>query len=324
MPEESTQRIGNANALPLKPGENQAIIDAIKSLTTPITVSTEVPGAGPIQLAFSPNGLSLVDLQVVLDKYRDHPRFRIGTAVAMTLDSFMEYTRAFHDDDTMVFFNPDKNQPRVLSILDYHQKGSYRSAEPSHCRHQVMHSFGLDPSWVAWNGIDGKTLKVEEFARFLDNRYADVIDAPLTADGDAGFSEILRGLPGVRFGTQMDMVRMARGLQLNEEHRVTNLVNLDTGETQIAFENTQKPDEAGDTLKVPNAYLLQMRVFDREEHPWRIAARFRFRKVQASVNYTIQLYRPERTFQAALDDAKERLTSAGFKTIYGWPVPLNG
>ena len=36
----------------------------------------------------------------------------------MTLDSFMEYTRAFHDDDTMVFFNPDKNQPRVLSILD--------------------------------------------------------------------------------------------------------------------------------------------------------------------------------------------------------------
>ncbi|GEM_PF-6847773 len=95
----------------------------------------------------------------------------------------------------------------------------------------------------------------------------------------------------VAFPTQL--VELSRGLQVNADIRVKNVVNLQNGTAQIVFEEEhQTLDKQGNRINVPGMFILPASPFFGGETA-RIPVRLKYNKTAGGVAWLYQLYRPE-------------------------------
>lgn len=121
-----------------------------------------------------------------------------------------------------------------------------------------------------------------------------------------------------RFGQLGQLLAMSKQFQVYEASNLTVSTNRDTGEAQVQFLNEHK-DADGQPLRIPNLIIITIPVF-MGGAPYRMAVRFRYRKMGGSVKFILSIYNPEKAFKACFYEAVDIATEqTGLTTLMGAP-----
>lgn len=242
-----------------------------------------------------PKGYVVQSIKPLLDEYLEAPERRKGTARLGTLDSFKEHVLRFKDDDSALFADPKADGPSLTCVFDYHRQGP--TGDPRFGTHRAVYAFPISDEWKAWLSQNGKPMAQSQFAAFLEDRIADV-----ASPADPG--ELAREFAAklfVSFAGPSRLIELSRGLSVRVDQTVRNAQNLQSGEAQVQFVATHTADD-GKPLNVPGAFLLNVRVF-RNGVPYEIPARLRYRVKEGAITWFYELYRADRIFDHAFEDA---------------------
>ncbi|MBD3762620.1 DUF2303 family protein [Rhizorhabdus sp.] len=247
-----------------------------------------------------------------IDPWRDSPRFRHGTATLLTLDSLIAHINRFKDAETVVFADNSRTAPTVTAVLDYHPGGgALDDPKPRFGKHRSHYAFPLSDEWVAWTAKNKVPMKMAAFAEFLEDRIVDVLG--MIAGEDTVSEELQKYIDSLggtsTIATPGGLMDLSRGLHVHEDAVVTEAVRLSSGEGQISFEvNHTARDQAGNKITVPNLFLIAIPIFKGNTGPLeRIPARLRYRKTGEGIVFWYDLWRHERSFDLAFNDAIERV-----------------
>jgi uncharacterized protein YfdQ (DUF2303 family) len=290
--------------------------DLVEDYIRPEVRTVVEPGTGIEALAIvTRSGIEAVPAKV-FDESRDKPRFRTGTATFFDLDSFIAHVNRFRDSDSIVFANNDRSKPSLLSVLDYHREGS--SSDPAFLQHRGRFAFPLSDEWKAWNEVNGENMEMVEFAAFLEDRIIDVLPAEnINLSGDQRrFVEALGGEQ--RIASPAKLMELSRGLQVFEHSEVSSAAKLASGESKMTF-SSQHVDAQGGELKVPSLFVIAIPVFVNGP-TYQVLVRLRYRKVGAKLVFFTELWRTDRVFDHAFDEAIAQVgTDTGLPVLLGEP-----
>lgn len=261
-----------------------------------------------VPIASVPAGRSLIDLRTYLDKYLPHPLQRVGTAKLTTEAAFLAHVERFKSASrSVVFANPDSANPSLTAIYDYHQAGGVEAIEettidPGNLKHRAVLALRLSDEWKAWQEIDGEDLTQLEFATFIQDRLADLT---LVDDKDVDVTAT-QELLGARIGGPQSMVSLARGIEVRRNVAVKDIRTLETGEAQVAYEETQTTANGG-PLVAPTLFFITIPVFYGGS-AYRIPVRVQYR-IGSGFTWTLRLYRADKTFDHAFNKVVEKVTT---------------
>ncbi len=270
--------------------------------------------AKTVPLAFVvPKGKQLFDVKEYLDELRERPDRRKGTAQLLDLTSFIDHTLRFADQErTAIFAVRDPNAPKLISVIDYHDKG--HGSEASFCGHRGVYAFPLSDEWKRWTGGNKRQMSQTDFAEFIETNVLDLLPADMAGESARDFAARL----GVEFATPQRMMEVSRGLTVHAKDTYHQHVNLQSGEVAFSFAS-QHADHQGQPLKVPAAFLIGLPVFKRGD-VFQLAARLRYRVKDGGVTWWYELARVDVVFDTAVEEAaKKAQESTGLPLFFGTP-----
>lgn len=285
-------------------------LSKVNPLLTPVAVTT--PTNRTVQLLND-------DLVKTLERFK--PTQRKGTANLKDLTSLIDWVNRFKGETTALFADPDTSAPKIVAIADYHAEGPVtidgENGDPTarHCQHKATFAFPISDEWKAWTRVSGEPMTKENLAEFIDEHALDVLDptpamiagkvTEQTQDWEKRLITIAHKIDG-RFGQLQQLMQMSRQFTVHETSNISVTTNRDTGESEISFVNEHK-DQSGNKLKIPNLFTIAIPVFVGST-PYRMAVRFRYRKVGGDVRFILQIYNADKVFKAAMQDAVSHVT----------------
>ncbi|UJR81459.1 DUF2303 family protein [Sandaracinus amylolyticus] len=285
-------------------GDVRAAIEAVERLATPKVC--EVDGIADGELVVIPKGMEIVDLKPQIDKRRERPERKKGTAKLTTLAAFCGFVRRFADDESALFAVDNRKAPKLLAVFDYHHSNArdevsgrvVTAGQPRFGEHRAEYAFPISDAWKAWTEIAGKPLSQGDFAAFLEERIVDVISPEKLGEKTL---ERVAEMHIERLANSIELMVLSKGLSVRVDAKVTQAVNLSTGETALGFEETHR-DAGGGQVRVPPAFALNMPVF-RSGRFYVVIARLRYRVHAGSITWTVQLQRADEAFDDAFAEA---------------------
>ncbi len=252
---------------------------------TLLDISTEDMGPGlpgGVYVIWSPADRRYVSVRAEIEANRIHPADKRGTETAHTLEAFIDLFNRHKTKDSVIFASTDAKAPGLCAIIDYHE---IEGAKASNQRQRIVYKFPLSDDWKAWMETQNKSLTQTGFAEWIEERVADLV-SPTEAEV-AGNSQLFQ----TGTATPADMLRISRGLQINVDSTVKEIVTLQSGEAQIAFNEVHK-DSDGKPIKVPGMFMIAVPPFVGAGST-RLPVRLRYRKSGQSLAWAMILYRPE-------------------------------
>lgn len=281
----------------------QAIIEAVERLDEMEVIPLDLgEGLTNKSLVVLPNGKTIHSLKKFTDEYRKRPERKTGTARLTTLESFNRYTQRHMTTDSAVFVD-DTNAaaPRIVSIFDAAHK------EPDHQQHRAQYDFPLSDEWRKWASVAEKWLSQADFAAFIEDRIADVLDPAKAGD----VAKVFAASVGTSLGSPARLLELSRGLSVSVNCEMRQHVNLGTGETQLVFKEEHK-DENGAPLKFFTAFCIVIPVF-KLGPAYSVPVRLRYRATSSKqVIWQVTLQRTDHVFENAIAEASrsvEEVTS---------------
>lgn len=278
-------------------------------------ISKLVTSAQPVQVVSveTPDGITIpvvthagidgatheIDIHQAATKWLTAPRRRKGTAKALTLDGFIALVNRHKDADSAVFADIISDRPSLIGVIDYNTIDQ----KPRFGEHRVSYAFPISDEWKAWKENDGKPMAQGDFAAWVEDHIAE-----LGSPYDAERTEF-EPLVQTTFGAPNEIVRLARGLQINVDSVIADIRTLQTGEGSIKFEEnhqTSHKDSDGKPLKIPGLIMLSIPLFVGGANV-RVPARLRYRASGGKITWSYHLYRWKEAFRVALEDDVERV-----------------
>jgi Uncharacterized conserved protein (DUF2303) len=261
------------------------------------------------------------------------PARRKGTARFDDLTSLIDWANRFKGPTSVLFGNPNMAAPTLMCVADYHAAGPVDQENPEgdptarHCHHRAIYNFPLSEEWKAWMRISGVPLEKDDLGEFIEANAKDIMD-PTTAileNEEASGNEnwenrLIRTAQQIegRYGQLTQLLKMSKQFQVYETSDLTIVSNRDTGEGEIQFLNEHK-DAAGQPLRIPNLIIIAIPVF-LNGAPYRMPVRFRYRKMGGNIKFILTVYNPEKSFEAAFNEAVTEATEATeLLTLMGSP-----
>jgi hypothetical protein len=255
--------------------------------------------------------IAVESLRSRIDEWRTAPERKRGTAHLVDLDSFIAHVERNKDAHSALFALPDENHPTLTAVFNYNEENTltYDASKPDGARtsrleggprfgdHRAVYDFPVSEEWEAWHENDGQAMTQEVFAVFLEDRLVDVADPRSAMESALQFAEKL----GVSFATPQKLLELSRGLSIRIGQKVRQNVKLQSGEGQMQF-SEEHTDEAGAPISIPGAFLIQVPVF-KSGAQYQIPVRLRYRVQGGSVSWSFDLYRADRVFDHAFDEA---------------------
>ena len=318
--------------------ESQVVADIVRDHFRPeLMTVTGQDGQTDTQVLVLPDGqggLKAQSVKTFVDEYRQNPERRKGSASLLTLDSLIDHINRFQDADSAVFADNSREAPSMTAIFDYHRRVNTTdgngeihfdpAARPRFGDHRGTYRFPLSHEWKEWANFDGETLSQGEFAEFLEDRIGDVEVPPEFSDApddeDEPTQRLLQLLVtlGGTLASPGRLMELSRGLKVTAEEQVHQATNLSNGEAQIQYTH-EHLDEQGQPLKVPNLFLINIPVFNSGDL-FRIPVRLRYRVRGGQISWSYLLYRTDKVFDAAFDDAVDRVRDkTGLPVFVGHP-----
>lgn len=337
MPVESTQAEAIKELVALASQARGLEIITIENVAEAPGIPEQIPIA--VRHGTTPE---LINLASFFDSWRDRPSAKRGTAKALALASFIDLTNRHKTMHSVVFAKTDWRAPSLIAVIDYHEIDDvpeikpedititpagacdpadaaematafvYNPPRPDNMRHRIGYDYPLSEGWKFWVQNDGKAFDQGDFAALVEDRIAD-----LAAPEDEERS-LLEEKFETKIASPADLMRLSRGLQVNVESKIKNIVSLQSGAAQIQFEEVHK-DSDGQPLTVPGLFILAIAPFA-SGTSIRLPVRLRYRKRGGTIEWFYQMYRPDQYITERLRlDIAEVAEKTGLPVYEGTP-----
>lgn len=265
----------------------QAVIDAARQGVAPIAAD---PASAP--MLFLPNGNAGRGELVSLERFLAAPLRKRGDIVVYDPASFNQVVR---DNDgagnVAIYVDRNVGKPAIVAVLNGHGKTG-----PGWGDLRVRIAFRPTPQWVKWQGIDGKLLGQTEFAEFVEDNLADIIQ-PAAAQ----MLEIVTQFQATRTTAIRRAIRLSNGL-MQFEH-------TDNIDAKVGAGHIEVPEEI--TLSL--APMLGSPLYQ-------VPARFRYRLTDGALKLGIKLQRIEDLMRDVIDDVVQKIeVSTNISVLEGEP-----
>lgn len=261
-------------------------------------------------------GLTILDPEQ-FDGWRAQPFALSGSVTIATLDSLIGYTDRHKDEGSVLFADDNRERPTITAVLDYHRKGSTQESA-RFSRHKATYPLPLSDEWKAWHELDKQSLSMADFARFLEDHIVDVMPVDMTAFSDEQ-DAFIRAVGGrSKIANPAKLMELATGLQVFEEGQVSQATKLQSGESQITVESRHVDGQGGELI-IPSLFVIGIPVFRLGER-YQIVVRLRYRKTGSGILFFYELWRDDRVFDHAFNEAVVKVADAtGLPVFYGRP-----
>lgn len=240
------------------------------------------------------------------DKWAVAPRFRKGTAKLTDLTSFIAHANRYKDAHTLVFANDSREAPSLTAVLNYHETGA--KGAPRFGDHRSQFAFPLSDEWQAWKSMNAEPMRMDAFARFLEDHIVDVMPTHLIdVEGDEGTSRFVDTLGGTkRIADPAQLMSLANNLHINENSTVSQAQVLSSGEVKLDFQSSHDATQNGQSITMPTMFVVGIPVFKNGD-AYQIIARLRYRKQGSALSFWYELWRDDRVFDKAFDESVDRV-----------------
>lgn len=234
-----------------------------------------------VPLAYDRNTQKFSALDGEIERYRQMPKRRKGTARADTLSAFTNLVNRHKDGNSVIFGETAWPAPKLTAVIDYHGV----EHEPQWLGHRIEYAFPLTEEFKAWIGGNGKAMEQGDFAAFIEEHAAELA-SPLQAEKNE-FEALFKE----RFATPSELIMLSRELEVHVGAKAKRGERLATGERTVEF-TSEHTNAKGDKIDVPGIFMVCVPAFVDGE-PIRIPARLRYRLAGGDIVWFYQLYRWE-------------------------------
>jgi uncharacterized protein YfdQ (DUF2303 family) len=297
---------------------SQPIIEALRDLHKTEVLHT-IDGVPAI--VARPNGITLVDLKTLVDKYRTAPERKTGKTALTTEAAFCDFVNRHKTNHSVIFLNDsNKDAPVLVAVFNAH-KSETEAQKPEEAPDWqdflATYAYPLSDEWKAWKAASSKEMSQAQFADFLEDRILDV--------GTPGtfVTEYAQEIGVALATTPARLLELSRSLAISAEQKVTQNVNRGTGEATLSFSEEHK-DSTGAPVKVPGAFALNIPAF-RGSKPTQVPVRLRYKLVKnaegaGKITWTITPQRLDKVLEAELKDSEAFVAQkTGLKVFRGAP-----
>lgn len=207
-------------------------------------------------------------------------------------DSAINYTNRFRELRTILLADIDAGT--IKSIIDWHMEPSAVSApseQVGSCEHVCCLKLRASEEFKRWDAFEGRMHPQDEFAAFLEENAADIVDPE----------------SGV-------IVEISRDLELTQGSSFKSSVRLDNGDRAFRYETDTVPKGE---IAVPSRITLQIPIYHGEP-PIELNAAFRFRATSDGLLLGIEWRRVEYARQAVFREIAHKVSEeTGVPLFYG-------
>lgn len=283
--------------------ENAVIADALEKLGGVEKVDLSDATTAAIVL---PSGKRVESLKQWRDEYLPAPDRKIGTSEHTTIDSFIAHVNRQKLPHSVVFV--DVGEPTLHAVYDYNEPGTGSAHFGDHC---AKYDFQHSDAWREWVGIAGSWVSQDQLQGFLAERITDVVVR------DEDIDDFAHEL-GVNIATPAQLIELSRNLRLTVKQTVQSEQINTSGECALVF-TSQHQNDQGAPVKVPDAFVIQVPVFDRDAH-YRIPCRLAYRIDNSRPVFKIAIPKLKIVKQDAIDRSVERVREeCALPVFYGSP-----
>lgn len=263
---------------------NETFVQEIASLAEGASGAEQL-FPGNYYVVASRNG-ALHQIDLTGPEWQEQPKRKVGNTSVRDVPSFATYWAKHADEASEVYANRDNRC--VTAVLDANKADSARWGG-----HRVTLQLGYSTAWKAWTSKDGQPMGQEEFAEFLEDNRADIVE-PAAAE----------------------MLEIASSLQASTKAEFQQGIQLSNGQRKLSYveSTTASAGQRGD-LTIPTEISLSIRVFEGAEYGERVTARFRYRINNGKLSLHFKLDRPADVIAAAFEAAVNELADACDTTV---------
>lgn len=264
-------------------------IDKIGALSLAASAIQEINGTTHLVI---PEGFRHIDLTASMEKAGEYPKRKTGTVHLGDLSSFNVYVADQGESyETYIFADPDART--LTAVLNEHDKGDNHAGWRDF---RAVYKAELSREFTNWLNANKKVMEQEEFAIFLEDNIADVVEP----SGET-------------------LLQVALTLQAKTEVQFSSHKRLDNGQVQFTYNEVVEARAGGSgMIEIPREFTIGLRLFKNGEG-YKIRARLKYRLHGSKLKFWFELDREqnaiEDAFQAYVDLAREN----GFTVLIGKP-----
>lgn len=221
-----------------------------------------------------PKGYRLHDLEHMLPQ----PSRKRGTTQLTDAQSFIHVVNAQKDGDTSLYST--LNPPSFTAV--FNDTAEY----PGWGDHRATYVPPLSTEWNTWLGASGRQMAQADFAQFIETNLPDIAE-PAGAD----------------------VLQVARTLEAKKKVNFASSVRLSDGSVQFLYEEDVQGSAQKGALKVPEAFVLAIPVFENGEL-WRVTANLRYRIGEGGkLAIWYELLRPHKVLEGAVSTLRTQIST---------------
>ncbi len=262
----------------------------------------------PVALVHGENP-HLISVKHLAEDWREAPERRRGQAKALTLGSFIDLVNR-HKEPTLsvVFADSNWKAPSLTAVIDYHADNFETGDAPGWGDHRVHYPFPLSEEWKRWIKTDGEPMEQADFAALIEDRMTEL------AAPDDGLRTMVERDFQTTVATPSQLITLSRGLQVNVESKVKDMRTLQSGASQVVFEETHTGAD-GQPLAVPGVFVIRVSPFFMGD-PILIPVRLRYRVRSGKIMWFYQIYRPDASITEAVRAAMQDVAAKTELPVY--------
>lgn len=265
-----------------------AAIAKIGAMQDAATAIQEINGTTHLVV---PDGYKHIDLTAAIEKAGRNPLRRGGTVHLGDLASFNVYVAdQGTTHDTYIYADPDNRT--LTAVLNDHAKTTPLAGWRDY---RAVFKAELSREFTTWMQLNKKPMEQEDFAIFLEDNIADVVEP----SGDA-------------------LLQIALTLQAKTEVSFGSHKRLDNGQIQFTYSETVDARAGTGLIEIPREFTIGLRLFKNGEG-YKVRARLKYRLGGGKLKFWYELDRAENAiedaFQAYVNHAREN----GFTVLIGKP-----
>lgn len=197
---------------------------------------------------------------------------KTGRTVVRDAASFLTYWAKHHADASEIY--SDVEQLTITAVLDAHA-----AAEPGFGEHRLHLALRRTKAWEEWTGLDGKLLTQDQFANFLEDHLAYLVDPDAAT-----------------------MLEIAQSIKASTKAEFQSSSRLQSGERKFSFvEDTKASAGAKGDIAIPETFKIAVPPFEGAD-AYSMTARFKYRIDRGQLALGFKLEQPEERAKAAFAD----------------------
>ena len=270
---------------------NNGLAKAIQEIGAMSVAATDIKEIDGTTHLVVPEDYRHIDLTAAIEKAGAAPRRKTGTVHLSEIGSFNVFC-ADQGETGNVYIYADPEARTLTAVLNDHVHDDETAGWRDY---RAVFKAELSREFETWLRHNKKLMEQEEFAIFLEDNIADVVEP----SGET-------------------LLQVALTLQAKTEVNFSSHRRLDNGQVQFAYSETIDARATGGSIEIPREFAIGARLFKNGEG-YKVRARLKYRLGAGKVKFWYELDRAENViedaFQAYVNQAREN----GFTVLFGKP-----